>query len=278
MPTRRSCGSLSNSAADPLLGNEDGTTPLMAAAGVGIWVVGESPGTNDEALEAVQLALELGGDVNASDDYGYTALHGAAHRGSPAIVQVLADAGARLDPKLIKSSPNRNGAKGRLDTADRSRRVCSTPTRSSETSRPPLSCVSSSRSSRRFTGPPGVIRDLQDVWDYWTFTPLERPEEFAGREALTEEEAALVGQQGHADALARDRDRPAEGSPGAYGQQVWTDRARATALTQPSLLVDPPGGKIPPITAAETGRLRGRPGLWRKTRQNPGLRYRERRS
>ena len=95
--------------ADPLLTNEDGTTPLMAAAGVGIWVVGESAGTNEEALEAVQLALELGGDVNAVDDYGYTALHGAAHRSAVAIVQLLVDEGATIDAKLTRTSPHRDG-------------------------------------------------------------------------------------------------------------------------------------------------------------------------
>jgi ankyrin repeat protein len=97
--------------ADPLLTNEDETTPLMAAAGVGIWVVGESAGTNAEALEAVQLAFELGGDVKAVDDYGYTALHGAAHRGSVAIVRFLADEGATLDATLTKTSVRGSGGK-----------------------------------------------------------------------------------------------------------------------------------------------------------------------
>jgi ankyrin repeat protein len=89
--------------ADPNLTTVDHTTPLMAAAGVGIWAVGESPGTNEEALEAVKLTLELGADATAVNDFGYTALHGAAHRGSNAIVQLLADKGARLDAKLTKS-------------------------------------------------------------------------------------------------------------------------------------------------------------------------------
>jgi ankyrin repeat protein len=89
--------------ADPLLTTADGTTPLMAAAGVGIWAVGESPGTNDDALAAVKLALDLGGDVNAVNEFGYTALHGAAHRGASEIVRLLADRGARLDVKLTKT-------------------------------------------------------------------------------------------------------------------------------------------------------------------------------
>ncbi len=96
---------------------------------------------------------------------------------------------------------------------------------------------------------------LQGVWDYWTFRPLERADEFAGRDALTDEEAALIGEQGRAAALATDRDGPGPGNPGAYGQEVWTERSRATALRQPSLIVDPPDGKIPALTAAETRRV-----------------------
>jgi ankyrin repeat protein len=87
------------SGADPLQANADNTTPLMVAAGVSIFAPGEDPGTNDEALEAVRLALELGGDVNAVDAKGDTALHGAATRGANAIVRYLVEKGGRLDVK-----------------------------------------------------------------------------------------------------------------------------------------------------------------------------------
>lgn len=83
--------------AEPLLPNDERTTPLMVAAGVGIWRIGESPGTNEEALEAVKYAYELGGEVNTIDANGETAVHGAAHRGAPVILQFLADKGANLD-------------------------------------------------------------------------------------------------------------------------------------------------------------------------------------
>jgi ankyrin repeat protein len=53
--------------ADARLTTNNGTTPLMAAAGVGIWAPGENPGTHEEALAAVRLAFEAGGDVNAID-------------------------------------------------------------------------------------------------------------------------------------------------------------------------------------------------------------------
>jgi ankyrin repeat protein len=85
--------------ADPKIPTANGTTPLMVAAGVGIWAPGENPGTQDEALAAVRLALEVGaGDVNAIDENGDTAIHGAVYRGgSVQVIQLLADRGARLD-------------------------------------------------------------------------------------------------------------------------------------------------------------------------------------
>src|SRR5262245_41303528 len=83
--------------ADASINTEEGATPMMAAAGVGIWQLGESAGTNDEVFEAVKICYEYGNDVNAVDVNGDTALHGAAHRGSNEIVQFLVDRGAKLD-------------------------------------------------------------------------------------------------------------------------------------------------------------------------------------
>ena len=83
--------------ADPNLTTDNGATPMMAAAGVGIWKIGENPGTNEEALEAVTLTWELGNDVNTADANGNTALHGAVHRGADEIVRLLHDKGANLD-------------------------------------------------------------------------------------------------------------------------------------------------------------------------------------
>jgi ankyrin repeat protein len=83
--------------ADPRLPNAENCTPLMAAAGVGTRAPGEEAGTEPEVLEAVALALELGGDVNAVDDNGETAMHGAAYKNLPKVVQFLADHGARVE-------------------------------------------------------------------------------------------------------------------------------------------------------------------------------------
>ena len=84
--------------ADPLLANEDGTTALLVAAGVGIWSSSESPGSAAEALEAVKLMVELGDLVTTVDDNGDAALHGAVMRGSPDLVLYLLEKGAALDP------------------------------------------------------------------------------------------------------------------------------------------------------------------------------------
>ena len=71
----------------------------MAAAGVGVYGPGESPGTHEEALEAVKLAFEVGGgDVNDANRDGETALLGAVYRGGAVpVIQFLADKGAKLD-------------------------------------------------------------------------------------------------------------------------------------------------------------------------------------
>jgi ankyrin repeat protein len=92
--------------ADPSIPTDEGATPLMAAAGVGIWHVGESAGTNEEAFEAVKICYERGNDVNAVDANGDTALHGAAHRGANKIVEFLVDKGAKVNvPNRIGWTP-----------------------------------------------------------------------------------------------------------------------------------------------------------------------------
>lgn len=92
--------------ADPLLPNEDKTSPLMVAAGVGTSSPGEDPGTEPEVLEAVKLALALGNDINAVDQNGETAMHGAAYKHVPSVAQFLADKGAQIE---IWNQPNKKG-------------------------------------------------------------------------------------------------------------------------------------------------------------------------
>jgi ankyrin repeat protein len=85
--------------ANPSLGNADDCTPLIAACGVGIGgaEADEVAGTEPEVLEAAQLLLKLGADVNAVDANGETAMHGAAYKNLPKVVQFLADKGAKIE-------------------------------------------------------------------------------------------------------------------------------------------------------------------------------------
>jgi ankyrin repeat protein len=83
--------------ADPFIANVDGDTPLMVAAGVGVYSQGESPGLPEESADAVKMLLDLGAPVNDVDRNGETALHGPAWRGSNEAVTLLVDAGAKLD-------------------------------------------------------------------------------------------------------------------------------------------------------------------------------------
>jgi uncharacterized protein len=83
--------------ADPTITTFNGTTALMAAAGVN-WVAGQTFSESSARwLEAVALCLEIGGDVNAVNTMGLAAAHGAANRGSDDILELLARHGARLD-------------------------------------------------------------------------------------------------------------------------------------------------------------------------------------
>jgi ankyrin repeat protein len=83
--------------ADPTLTNADDSTPLMVAAGLATRSPGEDAGTEAEVLEAVQVALDLGADLNAVDRNGETAMHAAAYKNLPKVVRFLAAKGARID-------------------------------------------------------------------------------------------------------------------------------------------------------------------------------------
>jgi ankyrin repeat protein len=94
---------------DPKIPTRNGDTALMAAAGIG-WVEGVTSETSEkENLEAVQICLDLGIDVNAVDGDGRTALHGAAHKGRNAVVQLLVEHGAKLDARDKGSRDTING-------------------------------------------------------------------------------------------------------------------------------------------------------------------------
>ena len=89
---------LASHGADAKQGTAANITPMMVAAGLGRYQ-DFNPGDEPKALEAVQSALELGGDINAIGENGYTALHGAAYVGAKSIIQFLVDKGADMQAK-----------------------------------------------------------------------------------------------------------------------------------------------------------------------------------
>jgi uncharacterized protein len=82
--------------ADPKINTFQGTSPLMAAAGVN-WTFAQTwTESEEQLLAAVKLCHELGMDVNQANSMGVTALMGAANRGSDSIIRYLTEQGAAL--------------------------------------------------------------------------------------------------------------------------------------------------------------------------------------
>lgn len=110
--------------------------------------------------------------------------------------------------------------------------------------------------------------DLQGVWGYATITPLERPAELASKAVLTEEEALELEKQ---TAVIQNRDRRdgkgERASDGrtdldrAYNEFWWDKGTKVVGTKQTSLIVDPPNGKLPPLTPEGQKRAEGRRGL-----------------
>jgi ankyrin repeat protein len=96
--------------ADPKIATAHNDTALAVASGIG-WVEGVTfEWSEAENLEAVKMCLDAGIDVNAADAEGRTALHGAAHKGRTAVIQLLVDHGANLEAHDLGSRDTVNGA------------------------------------------------------------------------------------------------------------------------------------------------------------------------
>src|SRR6201993_2584876 len=98
--------------------------------------------------------------------------------------------------------------------------------------------------------------DLQGVWDYRTITPLERPVTLGTKAFFTDEEAAKYEQQENSK-QNRDLIDPKVGGLNypAGGvvpyNEFWYDRGdKVAGAKRTSLIVDPPDGRLPPLTPA----------------------------
>jgi hypothetical protein len=88
--------------------------------------------------------------------------------------------------------------------------------------------------------------DLQGAWTNRTITPLERADELGDREIFTEEEAAARDLES-ATRADRRQERGTVADIGAYNA-FWFERGETLDSLRASLIVDPPNGKMPPLT------------------------------
>jgi hypothetical protein len=91
--------------------------------------------------------------------------------------------------------------------------------------------------------------DLQGIWTNKTLTPLERPRELGNKQFFTKEEAADYEKQAAREANRDRRDGPAEADVARAYNELWFDRGTHVVPTlRTSLVVDPPDGRVPPLT------------------------------
>jgi hypothetical protein len=130
---------------------------------------------------------------------------------------------------------------------------------SGKSSPPQAGKSAASSTTARFTPPktPWGDPDLQGVWDYKTITPLERPQNLAGRQFLTEDEATQLESR-----AAKRLDSPPDETVPANTVHApyWTDPGRKVLDDKrTSLITDPPDGRIPALTPEGQKRLAMRP-------------------
>jgi len=92
--------------ADATIANQIGTTPILAAAGLGVTAPGEEAGTVEEAMKAVRFLVELGADLNGKDGREETVMHAAAYKSAPQMIRLLDELGADIS---IWNQKNKSG-------------------------------------------------------------------------------------------------------------------------------------------------------------------------
>jgi hypothetical protein len=91
--------------------------------------------------------------------------------------------------------------------------------------------------------------DLQGIYSNRTITPFERPDEFAGKATLTDAETAELERR-VVDRSADKRDaKGTEADVSRAYNEFWWDRGTKVTTNRSSLVIDPPDGKVPPLTA-----------------------------
>ena len=107
--------------------------------------------------------------------------------------------------------------------------------------------------------------DLRGTWSNTTRTPLQRPADLEGKEFLTEEEWAERAVP-EVDNMFVSPSMPT----GGYNQDVWLEKGELSRRT--SLIVDPPDGRLPPVTSAEQ-KLQSERGSSGRGARDPSFRF-----
>jgi hypothetical protein len=136
----------------------------------------------------------------------------------------------------------------------------------------PKASGTSKASPRTSDGKP----DLHGIWDFRTLTPLERPSELAGKQVLTDEEAADFERKRQQEQDKDNREATARGNINgapttadverAYND-FWWDYGKKLGTKRSSLIVDPADGRIPALTKEGQERSAAR----RAARERPAI-------
>jgi hypothetical protein len=108
----------------------------------------------------------------------------------------------------------------------------------------------------KYTAPrtPDGKPDLAGVWDYRTATPLERPNAAGDKAVLSEEEIAAADETASSRNQDRRDGRGTDADVGRAYNDFWWDFGKRTTTNRSSLIVDPPDGRVPALTAEAQAR------------------------
>src|SRR5580698_11413270 len=95
--------------------------------------------------------------------------------------------------------------------------------------------------------------DMQGVWSNASIIPLERPKDLEGKRTFTEQEYAEYEEKVF---KRSDRDRPGQTGVGTYNGFWWDQGTRLAPNRNTSLIIDPPDGRVPALTAAASKKVR----------------------
>jgi len=114
----------------------------------------------------------------------------------------------------------------------------------------PSNAAKKTTATKAYTPPktPDGKPDLQGIWNSGTLTPLARPKEFANKAFFTPEEAAEFEKSELKSVDADRRDGGANADIGRAYNEFWRDRGKVSPELRTSLIIDPPDGRVPPLT------------------------------